>query len=86
MYIYKRQKNKYSLVDFVASTDEYVIEERLLKIIRKEKDLQDITSVKTKYNGLYTVYYFKGSFALITCDYLLNEHGKIKVEKPVLNK
>ena len=80
MYIYKRQKNKCHLIDYVASADEFVIEERLLKIIRKEKDLQDITSVKSKYNGLYTVYYFGGTFALLTCEYLLNEDGTVKTQ------
>ena len=80
MYIYKRQKNKYHLVDFVDSKDEFTIEERIIKIIRKEKDLQDITKVKSKFTGLFTVYYFGGKFAIITSDCPLNEDGTEKIE------
>lgn len=80
MYIYKRQRNKYHLVDFVDSKDEFTIEERLIKLIRKEKDLQDITQVKSKFTGLFTVYYFGGKYALIVSDCLLNENGTVKTE------
>lgn len=83
MYIYKRQRNKYHLVDFVDSKDEFTIEERLIKLIRKEKDLQDITQVRSKFTGLFTVYYFGGKYALITSDCLLNEDGTVKTESPL---
>ena len=80
MYIYKRHKNKYSLVDSVNSTDSFIIEEHLIKLIRKEKETREISNIKSKFTGLYTVYYFGGKYALIVSEHLLNEDGTLKTK------
>ena len=83
MYIYKRYKGKYNLVDYVDSKDSFIIEERLIKLFRKERDSKNVYSIKSKFTGLFTVYYFGGTYALITSEYLLNEDGTVKTENPI---
>ena len=78
MYIYKRCKNKYSLVDYVDSKDEITIENRIIKLLRKDKETKDIYNIKSKFTGLFTVYYFKGNYAFIVSEYLLDENGVVK--------
>lgn len=78
MYIYKRTKNKCNLVDCVDSTDEFTIEDRIIKLLRKDKDSKNVYNIKTKFTGLYTIYYFGSNFALIASEYLLNEDGTVK--------
>ena len=46
MYIYKRYKGKYNLVDYVDSKDSFIIEERLIKLFRKERDSKNVYSIK----------------------------------------
>ena len=83
MYIYKRSGGKYSLYDVINSNDTFAIEERLIKLLRKEKATKDIYKIKSKFTGLFTVYHFGGSFAFIVSEYQLNEDGTIKIENTV---
>lgn len=78
MYIYKRTRNKCSLIDYVNSTDEFEIEDRIIQLLRKEKDSKDICDIKSKFTGLYTIYYFGSNYAFIVSKYLLNEDGTIR--------
>lgn len=80
MYIYKRTKNKCSLVDCVDSNDDFEIEDCIIKLLRKEKDSKDVYDIKSKFTGLYTIYYFGSSYAYIVSEYLLNEDGTVKQE------
>ncbi len=80
MYIYKRCAGKYSLLDYIDSKDEFTIEERLISIFRKQKDSKNVYNIKSKFTGLFTVYYFGGSYALIVSEYLLDEEGQVKTE------
>ena len=79
MYIYKREKNKYHLTDYVDSTDEDVIELRIIKLLRKYRECRNVFNINSKFTGLYTVYYFNGNFALIASKYQLNEDGTVKM-------
>lgn len=81
MYIYKREKNVYSLVDYIDNTDEFEIEERIIKIIRKDKNCKNCNKIMVKFTGLYTVYHFNGTYCLIASKYLLNPDGTVKTEE-----
>lgn len=83
MWIYKRSGGKYTMVDCVDSTDSFEIEERIIKLLKKDKGTRDINNIKSKFTGLFTVYHFSGSYALIVSEYLLNEDGTIKVNSEV---
>ena len=79
MYIYKREKNKYHLADYVDSVDEDVVELRIIKLLRKYRECRNVFNINSKFTGLYTVYYFNGNFALIASKYQLNEDGTVKM-------
>lgn len=81
MYIYKREKNVYSLMDYVGSTDEFEIEERIIKIMRKDKSCKNFNKILVKFTGLFTVYHFNGPYCLIVSKYLLNPDGTVKTEE-----
>ena len=79
MWIYKRSGGKYTMLEYVDSNDSFDVEERILKILRKNRETRGINDIKSKFTGLFTVYYFNGSYALIASDTLLNEDGSVKV-------
>lgn len=81
MYIYKKCKNKYLLIDTINSKDEFIIEEYLIKLIRQEKHLKEVYNIQSKYTGLYTIYYIGGDYVLLVSEYVLNEDGTIKQSK-----
>ena len=80
MYIYKRESNTYQLIDYVDSIDTYTIEERIIKLLRKDKRCKDLNKITYKFTGLYTEYFFDGPYAFIVSTYLLNEDGSIKTQ------
>ena len=81
MYIYKRDKNIYSLVDFVDNSDEFAIEERIIKLLRSDKHCKSFNKITSKFTGLFTVYYFNGPYCFISSKYLLNSDGTVKTEE-----
>ena len=83
MYIYKRSGGKYTLFDVINTDDQFAIEERLIKLLRKEKATKNIYNIKSKFTGLFTVYHFGGSFAFIVSENQLNEDGTLKIEDTV---
>lgn len=85
MYIYKRTKNKCNLIDCVNSNDDFTVEDRIIKLLRKDKNSKNVYDIKSKFTGFYTIYYFGSNFALIASEYLLNEDGTVKSDVKEVN-
>ena len=79
MYYYKRQNGETKLIDYQPSNDLYDVEENIIRLLRKEKNLvcKEACNINTKYTGTYTIYEFGYNFVFITSEYVLNADNSI---------
>lgn len=77
MYIYKKIDNCVKLVDTIDTTDEYEIEERIIKIVKGDSKYKKSYTFLTKFTGIYTIYDAGLNFTILTSEYLLNKDGSI---------
>lgn len=82
MYIYKKVKSKYTLIEYVDTLDDYIIEEHIINYLKSQKLQKLLKTISFKFTGLYTIYYLKDAdFVLIVSDKELTEKGKFKEVK-----
>ena len=82
MYIYKMDKTdkEIKLADFIDSTDEYEIEERIIKVVKNGSKYRKAYNFETKFTGIYTIYDAGLDYVILTSEYVLNADGSIKKE------
>lgn len=82
MYFYKKIENKFTLIDYIESNNQYDVEERLISIMRNDRDTisKHSLDINTSFNGHYTIYDFGGSFKYISSVYVLDNLGKIRTD------
>lgn len=78
MYIYKKVKSKYTLIEYVDTLDDYIVEEHIINYLKSQKLHKSLKTISFKFTGLYTVYYLQGvDFVLIVSANELSEKGKV---------
>ena len=79
MYLYKKIKNKFMLIEYIDTLDDYIIEEHIINYLKSQKLQKALTTISFKFTGYYTIYYLENvDFVLIVSDKELTEKGKFK--------
>ena len=79
MYIYKKVKSKYTLIEYVDTLDDYIVEEHIINYLKSQKLHKSLKTISFKFTGLYTVYYLQNvDFVIIVSANELSEKGKVK--------